>query len=201
MEATIVKGRRRFLVASTTVVGAAGLAMSAVPFLVSLKPSAQARAESAPVEVDISKLERGQQITVAWRKKPVWVLRRTPQMLAGMHHSIHLDRLLDPDSKVSSQQPEYARNEYRALRNEYFVVISICTHLGCVPTFRPEVAPADLGSDWPGGYFCPCHGSRFDLAGRVYRGVPAPKNLEVPPYRFLSDTRIEIGTDPQSPVG
>lgn len=194
-------GRRRFLVASTTVVGAAGLAMSTVPFLASLKPSAQAQAESAPVEVDISKLERGQQITVAWRKKPVWVLRRTPQMLAAMHHSIHLDRLLDPDSKVSRQQPEYARNEYRSLRDEYFVVISICTHLGCVPTFRPEVAPADLGSDWPGGYFCPCHGSRFDLAGRVYRGVPAPKNLEVPPHRFVSDTRIEIGTDPETSAG
>lgn len=197
MDTLTLDGRRRFLVASTTLVGAAGLAMSAVPFLASLKPSALARAQGAPVEVDIGKIDPGQQITITWRKTPVWVLRRTPEILARIDRPEHLEQLLDPNSEVTNQQPDYALNSHRSIRDEYFIVVSICTHLGCVPTFRPEVAPADLGPDWPGGYFCPCHGSRFDFAGRVYRGVPAPKNLLVPPYRYLSDTRIEIGVDPR----
>ncbi|KAA3628284.1 MAG: ubiquinol-cytochrome c reductase iron-sulfur subunit [Proteobacteria bacterium] len=195
MDTLILDGRRRFLVASTTLVGAAGLTMSAIPFLASLKPSALAKAQGALVEVDISKIEPGQQITVTWRKTPVWVLRRTPEILERIDRPEHLEQLLDPNSEVTTQQPDYALNSHRSIRDEYFIVVSICTHLGCVPTFRPEVAPADLGPDWPGGYFCPCHGSRFDFAGRVFKGVPAPKNLLIPPYRFLSDTHIEIGVD------
>ncbi len=150
-------------------------------------------AAGTPVVVDISKLELGQQITVNWRQKPVWVLRRTPQILATLNTLT--DRLRDPESRVKSQQPAYARNKYRSIRPEYLVVIAICTHLGCVPSFRPEVAPADLGAEWMGGYFCPCHGSRFDFAGRVFKGVPAPINLLVPSHRYLSDQLIEIGVD------
>lgn len=191
-------GRRRFLVASTTVVGAAGLAASAIPFLASLKPSARAQSQGAPVQVDLAKIEPGQQITVSWRKKPVWVLHRTPAMLKRMETPAHLAQLVDPDSHVTSQQPEYAQNALRSIRPDWFITIAICTHLGCIPTFRPDLAPPDLGPDWPGGYFCPCHGSRYDFAGRVYRNVPAPKNLAVPPYHYLSDTRIEIGTNPPS---
>lgn len=185
--------RRRFLTASTVVVGAAGVAAAAWPFIASWQPSERTIAAGAPVVVDISKLERGQQLTVAWRRQPVWVLRRTPEMLETLAQLT--DALRDPDSRVEAQQPDYARNAYRSIRPEYLVVVAICTHLGCVPTFRPEVAPADLGPSWLGGYFCPCHGSRFDFAGRVFQGVPAPTNLVVPPYRFVSDTLIEIGID------
>ena len=154
MDTLTLDGRRRFLVAGTTLVGAAGLTMSAVPFLASLKPSALAKAQGAPVEVDISKIEPGQQITVTWRKTPVWVLRRTPAILERIDRPEHLAQLLDPNSEVTNQQPDYALNSHRSIRDEYFIVVSICTHLGCVPTFRPEVAPADLGPDWPGGDFC-----------------------------------------------
>lgn len=189
-----IDSRRRFLITSTAVVGAAGIAASAWPFIASLLPSERARSEGAPVVADFSKLESGQQITVKWRGKPVWILRRTPEMLDSL--STLNTVLRDPESKVSSQQPDYARNEYRSIKPEYLVAIGLCTHLGCVPTFRPEVAPDDLGPKWVGGYFCPCHGSRFDLAGRVFTGVPAPTNLVIPPYRFVSDTEIEIGRDP-----
>jgi ubiquinol-cytochrome c reductase iron-sulfur subunit len=186
------KGRRRFLTAATTVVGGVGAAVTLVPFLVSLKPSARAVAAGAPVEVDISKMEPGQRLTVEWRGKPVWIVRRTDDMLAGLEAVA--DQLRDPESE-KDQQPEYARNATRAIKPEYLVVIGICTHLGCSPTFRPEVAPADLGGDWKGGFFCPCHGSRFDLAGRVYAGVPAPTNLVIPPYSYVSDSRVLIGVD------
>ena len=185
--------RRRFLTASTAVVGAAGMAAAAVPFLASWQPSERTIAAGAPVVVDFSKLEPGQQLTVEWRRQPVWVLRRTPKMLETL--PTLNDRLRDPDSRVETQQPDYARNAYRSIREEYLVVIAICTHLGCVPAFRPDVAPADLGPSWPGGYFCPCHGSRFDFAGRVYRGVPAPTNLVIPAYKFASDTVVAIGID------
>ncbi|KAA3627545.1 MAG: ubiquinol-cytochrome c reductase iron-sulfur subunit [Proteobacteria bacterium] len=185
-------GRRRFLTAATSVVGAVGTAFAVVPFLSSLQPSARARAAGAPVEADISKLEPGAMIVVEWRGQPVWIVRRTEENLADL--SGLTDILADPDSE-KRQQPEYARNEYRSIKAEYAVLIGICTHLGCSPTFRPEMAPADLGSDWKGGFFCPCHGSKFDLAGRVYAGVPAPTNLVVPPYHFLSDTRILVGED------
>ncbi len=187
------KGRRRFLTATTAVIGGIGAIYTAVPFLASWKPSAKAQAAGAPVTVDIGMLEPGQQINVEWRGKPVWILRRTEDMLKRL--KTVEPKLLDPASKDAAQQPEYARNEYRSIKPEYLVVIGICTHLGCSPLYRPEVGPADLGADWQGGYFCPCHGSKFDLAGRVYAGVPAPKNLVVPPHRYESDTRIVVGED------
>lgn len=185
-------GRRRFLTAATTVVGGVGVAFALVPFISSMQPSAKARAAGAPVRADISKLEEGQMIRVKWRGKPVWVVKRTPEMLgtlAGLE-----GRLRDPASQ-ESEQSEYAQNEVRSIKPEILVLIGICTHLGCSPTYRPDVAPADLGADWQGGFFCPCHGSTFDIAGRVYAGVPAPTNLPVPPHRYLSDTEIMIGED------
>jgi ubiquinol-cytochrome c reductase iron-sulfur subunit len=184
--------KRRFLVAATTVIGGVGTAFALVPFISSMQPSAKARAAGAPVRADISKLESGQMIRIKWRGKPVWIVKRTPEMLESLPE---LDpRLSDPDSE-QSEQPEYARNEYRSIKPTIAVLIGICTHLGCSPTYRPDVAPADLGPNWLGGFFCPCHGSRFDLAGRVYKGVPAPLNLPVPPYRFLSESEILIGDD------
>jgi ubiquinol-cytochrome c reductase iron-sulfur subunit len=189
-------GRRRFLTATATVVGGVGVAFVAVPFLKSWLPSERAQAAGAPVEADISKLEEGALMTVEWRGRPVWLLKRSPRMLDDLPGL--RDLLRDPDSAEVSQQPPYARNVHRSIRSDLLVMIGICTHLGCSPTFRPEVAPADLGPNWRGGFFCPCHGSSFDLAGRVYRGVPAPLNLEVPSHRFLSDTRVLIGVDPES---
>lgn len=188
-----VDGRkRRLLLGATTAVGAVGVVATAVPLAMSFWPSERAKAAGAPLEQDISKLEPGQKITVEWRSKPVWVIHRTKEMLANLPK---LDaRLADPKSSVD-HQPLSCKNEDRSIKPEIFVAIGICTHLGCVPTFRPEVAPGDLGPDWVGGFFCPCHQSKFDLAGRVYKGVPAPTNLIIPPYRFLSDTTILIGVD------
>jgi len=186
-------GRRRFLTAATTVVGAVGAGFVLVPFISSMQPSAKARAAGAPVRVDISKLESGQMLRVKWRGKPVWVVSRTDEMLADLPKLN--DQLRDPESNESIQ-PDYARNELRSIKAEVLVLIGICTHLGCSPTFRPDVGAADLGGDdWRGGFFCPCHGSRFDLAGRVYKGVPAPLNLDVPPHRYLSDNEILVGDD------
>ena len=147
----------------------------------------------APVDVDISKLEPGQLITIQWRGKPVWILRRTKENMDWLKLSQHRTALLDPDSRVKSQQPGYAVNTMRSIKPEIFVTIALCTHLGCVPSYRPELAPDDLGEDWHGGFFCPCHGSRFDLAGRVYAGVPAPTNLEIPPYKYISQHVLRIG--------
>lgn len=189
------KGRRRFLTAATSVVGAVGAVYVAVPFVASLQPSARAQAIGAPVEADISRLEPGQIMTVKWRGKPVWVVRRTQVTLEALPS---LDSSLRDPGSEASKQPGYAQNEYRSIKAEYLVLVGLCTHLGCSPTYRPEVAPADLGPDWKGGFFCPCHGSRFDMAGRVFQGVPAPTNLEVPPYQFLSDTRLLIGTDAEA---
>ena len=189
-------GRRRFLTATATVVGGVGAAFVAVPFLKSWSPSERAQAAGAPVEADISKLEEGALMTVEWRGKPVWVLKRTEKMLTEL--STLNDQLLDPRSEMASQQPKYAQNVNRSINPQILVLVGICTHLGCSPTFRPDIAPADLGPAWKGGFFCPCHGSRFDLAGRVYKGVPAPSNLEVPSYRYLSDTRVLIGVDPET---
>jgi len=189
------RSRRRFLTAATTVVGGVGAVFWAVPFVASMQPSAKAQAIGAPIEADISKLEPGQMMTVKWRGKPVWIIRRTKATLDALPTLD--DRLRDPRSEVQSQQPAYADNEYRSIKPEYAVLVGICTHLGCSPTYRPEIAPPDLGPDWKGGFFCPCHGSRFDLAGRVFQGVPAPVNLEVPPYSYLSDTRIIVGVDQQ----
>lgn len=185
--------RRKILTGATGVVGAAGATFLAVPFVSSWQPSEKARAAGAPVDADISKLQPGQMLTVSWRGKPVWVVRRTPEMLGGL---VALDReLRDPASDVS-EQPEYCKNEARAINDEYLVVVGICTHLGCAPLYRPAIGSPDVGADWQGGFFCPCHGSRFDLAGRVFQSVPAPTNLEIPPHRYLSDAVIRIGEDP-----
>ena len=184
------EGRRHFLSLATGIVAGAGLAAMAVPFVAYFKPSARAQALGAPVEVDISKLEPGALVRVEWRGKPVYILNRTSEALASLQRVE--DRLRDPESDTE-QQPDFAKNEYRSLRPEVFVMIGVCTHLGCAPEYRPEVAPADLGPDWLGGFFCPCHGSKFDLAGRVYDGVPANLNLLVPPYRYLNDDTLIIG--------
>lgn len=186
------KSKRQFLTSALTVVGAVGTGYLAVPFLAQMQPSTKAMAAGAPVTVDISKMEPGQLLRVAWRGKPVWLLNRTPEVLETLKTLD--DQLRDPQSSESIQ-PVYTKNPARALKSEIFVAIGLCTHLGCSPTFRPEIAPADLGPDWKGGFFCPCHGSWFDLAGRVFRGVPAPTNLEIPPYRYISDTQIIIGED------
>lgn len=184
------QSRRRVLVAATTAVGAVGAGFVAVPFISAMNPSAKAKAAGAPVEADISKLEPGALLRVKWRGKPIWIVKRTPEMLAALPT---LDpRLTDPNSTVP-QQPEYCKNPTRSIKPEIWVAIGICTHLGCSPTFRPEFAPDDLGADWKGGFFCPCHGSRFDLAGRVFKGVPAPTNLVIPDYMFLNDTTILVG--------
>jgi len=190
------KQRRQFLVKATSAIAAVGTAGLLVPFIASMNPSARARTAGAPVTVDVSRLLPGEQITVLWRGKPIWILRRTKENIQGLNQSALLNKLSDPESTVLSQQPAYARNEFRSIQPEFLVVIALCTHLGCVPTYRPQVGAVDLGADWPGGYFCPCHGSRFDLAGRVFRSVPAPTNLVVPPYRYLSDTELLIGEDP-----
>jgi ubiquinol-cytochrome c reductase iron-sulfur subunit len=184
--------RRRFLLAATSVVGGIGVAVAAAPFIRSMEPSARARAAAAPVEVDLGKIEPGMQITVAWRSKPVWVLHRTPAMISslGGHDAL----LLDPDSETP-QQPPYCANATRSIKPEYFVAVGICTHLGCIPTFRPQPGASDLGNSWPGGYFCPCHQSKYDLAGRVFKDMPAPRNLLVPPNTYLSPTRLQIGEE------
>jgi ubiquinol-cytochrome c reductase iron-sulfur subunit len=187
------KGRRRFLTAATSVVGGVGAAFAAVPFLSSFQPSAKAQAIGAPVEVDISKLEPGQLMTVQWRGKPVWIVYRTKEMLDALPKLD--DQVRDPKSENVDQQPKYATNETRSFKPAIGIYVGICTHLGCSPTFRPDIAPPDLGPNWRGGFFCPCHGSRFDLAGRVFAGVPAPVNLEVPPHTYLSDTSLVIGID------
>jgi ubiquinol-cytochrome c reductase iron-sulfur subunit len=191
-EGDVNLGKRRFLIGASVVWGGIGTVAIAAPFAISLWPSERAKAAGAPVDVDIGKLEPGQQITVEWRGKVVWIINRTPTMLASLPK---LDnRVADPKSEVD-QQPKYCQNEDRSIKPEIFVAVGICTHLGCSPTYRPQVAPPDLGPDWLGGFFCPCHQSKFDLAGRVYKGVPAPRNLEIPPYMFLSDTSIRIGED------
>ncbi len=186
--------KRRFLTASTAVVGAVGVGFAAVPFIASWNPSERAKALGAPEEADISKLEPGGLLRVKWRGKVCWVVHRTEQNIADLKSDKLLSRLADPNSEVP-QQPEYCKNATRSIKPDYAVLVGICTHLGCSPTYRPDVAPADLGPDWVGGFFCPCHGSFFDLAGRVFRGVPAPTNLVVPPHHYVSDDVIMIGVD------
>ena len=185
--------RRRMLVLGAAGIGGLGTAALAVPMLASMSPSARAKAAGAAVEADISKLTTGQLLTVEWRGKPVWVVKRNDEVLARLEEDTA--RLSDPDSTVE-QQPQYAQNDTRSIKPEVLVVVGICTHLGCSPTYRPELAPADLGAEWDGGFFCPCHGSKFDMAGRVYAGVPAPYNLEVPPYRYVDDNIVVVGEDP-----
>jgi len=187
-----VTGRRRFLITATSVAGGIASAAWATPFILSMMPSERAKAAGAPVEVDISKLEPGMLLLVEWRGKVVWILSRTPKMLASL---TKLDsKLTDPNSE-REQQPEYAQNLTRSIRPEILVTTGVCTHLGCSPVYRKEIAPADLGPDWLGGFFCPCHGSKFDLAGRVYKNVPAPTNLLVPPHIYLSDNVLLIGSE------
>lgn len=184
--------RRHFLTVATAVTGGVGLMATAVPFVASFRPSARAQALGAPVEVDVSKLEVGALLKVEWRGHAVYILRRSEEMLEALHADVAL--LADPSSEKSIQ-PAYAHNEYRSIRPEFLVLLGVCTHFGCAPMARFEVAPADLGPDWPGGFYCPCHGSKFDMAGRVFSGVPAPTNLEVPPHRFVNDSTIVIGAD------
>ena len=188
------KERRRFLVAATTAVGAVGVGFAAVPFLATWKPSAKAQAIGAPVEVNLAKLKDGQILKVQWRGQTIGVLKRSDNMLS--HLPEVGDRLRDPDSS-ESEQPGYAANEARALRPEYLVVNMHCTHLGCIPQVLPKVTPQPFDSDWKGGFYCPCHKSKFDLSGRVYAGVPAPTNLKVPPYSFIDDQTLMIGVDPE----
>jgi len=190
-EVPVNTARRRFLTGSAVAVGAVGAGFATVPFLSSFEPSARAEAAGAPVDVTVGKLSAGQMVTVAWRGQPIYVVHRTPKMIETLPS---LDaQLADPNSQVASQQPKFADNFYRSRKQEFLVLIGVCTHLGCAPTYRPEVAPKDLGPEWIGGFFCPCHGSKFDLAGRVYKGVPAPTNLYVPEYIFASDDLIRIG--------
>lgn len=192
-DSSVDRRKRRFLVAATSVMGSVAGVAVAVPFVLSMNPSARARAAGAPVEQDISKIEPGMMITIEWRGKPVWIVHRTPEMLASLPK---IDsEVVDPKSSVK-QQPDYARNAVRSIKPEYLVLVGICTHLGCSPSQKLTAgAESGMGNDWPGGFFCPCHGSKFDLAGRVFKGVPAPINLEVPPYAYLSDTRLIVGSD------
>lgn len=183
----IDKSRRRFLTAATTVVGGAGVVAVAVPFLSSWNPSARAKSAGAPVEADISKMEAGQQIIVKWQGKPVWIVRRDEEALATLPKME--PNLRDPNSEESIQ-PAYAKNQTRSIKPEYLVVVGICTHLGCSPSYRPEIT-----ADWLGGFFCPCHGSKFDFAARVHKGVPAPTNLVIPPHKYLAESVVLIGED------
>ena len=187
-------GRRHFLVVATTVTGVAGAALTAIPFLASWKPSARAQALGAPVEADISKLEPGAMIKVNWRGQAIFIVNRTPDMRAKLDSAELAAQLRDPESK-ESEQPPYAKNSARALNPEYLVLIGVCTHLGCAPMSRFQAGDAELGADWPGGFYCPCHGSKFDLSGRVFKDVPAPLNLKVPPYRFINEGLVQIGVD------
>jgi ubiquinol-cytochrome c reductase iron-sulfur subunit len=190
-------GRRRFLTATTAVVGGAGVVAAVVPFIKSWEPSARAKAAGAPVTVDISKIEQGQKVTFPWRSLPVFVVNRTKAQLDALPKVD--SRLVDPKSDGASaqQQPKYAQNETRSIKPEWLVVVGICTHLGCVPDFFPEIKPEPFDPNWEGGFYCPCHKSRYDMSGRVFQGVPAPKNLQVPPYHFVDDTTTQIGVDPK----
>ena len=190
-----VNSARRNLVVATSAVGAAAGLGAAVPFVVSMWPSERARAAGAPVQVDLSRVAPGELAVIEWRGKPVWVLRRTPEMLASLKAAE--PRLSDPASKAS-EQPKYAQNEYRSAKPDIMVMEGVCTHLGCSPQLKSMEAKAEMGADWPGGFYCPCHGSKFDYAGRVFRGAPAPTNLRVPPYTFTTETAMVIGEDEQT---
>ncbi|WP_026377498.1 ubiquinol-cytochrome c reductase iron-sulfur subunit [Aestuariibacter salexigens] len=187
--------RRRFLTVATSVIGGVGAVGAAVPFIASWNPSAKAKAAGADVEVDISKIEPGQLIRVMWRSKPVWIVRRTPELLASLAN--HEDQLRDPNSEVE-QQPAFAQNRYRSLKEEYLILVGICTHLGCSPQHLTDGDFAQYAEGIPEGFFCPCHGSKFDMAGRVFQGVPAPSNLVVPPYQYLDDTTVLIGSEAET---
>ncbi len=182
--------KRKFLLRATTTMGVVGVAAAAVPFAASMLPNRAAEAAGGPVKIKIGEMKPGDQLTVIWRGKPIWIVRRTPSDLAELPK--HNNLLRDPHSNID-QQPAYAKNNYRSINPEFLVVVGVCTHLGCTPTYRPE--PGSIDKVWPGGFFCTCHGSKFDLAGRVFKNVPAPINLEVPPYVFVNENEILIGTD------
>jgi len=192
--APIDPDRRQWLTA-TSVAGGAGLVATAVPFVASMAPSERARALGAPVEVELQGMQPGELRTVEWRGQPVFVLRRSTQMLESLAR--HDDLLADPDSRRSNQ-PRYTVNADRSIKPEIAVMVAVCTHLGCIPSFRPTPGAADIGASWPGGFYCPCHGSKFDLAGRVFKNVPAPTNLVVPPYHFASANTVIVGVDPKA---
>lgn len=189
-EKEIDLGKRCFLRRATETAGTIGIAASAIPFVSYWLPSIDTEASGAPIKVDISQLQPKQQLTIPWRSQPIWIIKRTEDMLAELPKLN--SKLRDPDS-LEDQQPSYAKNLYRSIRPEIFVAVGICTHLGCVPTYRPDVG--GISPDWPGGFYCPCHGSFYDLAGRVYKGVPAPLNLRIPRYMYLNDHEIMLGED------
>lgn len=190
-------GRRRFLTAATSVVGAVGVAVAIVPFIKSWQPSARALAAGAPVKADLSKIESGQMVRVAWRGLPIFLVNRSKAQIATLSTKDVESRLRDPKSQETSQQPAYAQNVTRSIKPEWLVMIGICTHLGCVPDFEPKIGPEPFDPDWKSGFFCPCHKSRYDIAGRVYDGVPAPLNMVIPPYHFIDDLHVQIGVDPK----
>jgi ubiquinol-cytochrome c reductase iron-sulfur subunit len=192
-EPSVDESRRQFLLTTTCVLGTIGAVCAITPFASSWLPSAKAREEGGAIRVDVSSLAPGEQMTVVWRGKPVWIFHRTPDMLQQLIK--HSDELRDPDSRVE-QQPIYAQNAYRAVKPQYLVLIGVCTHLGCIPKYKPCLQA--LGTQWQGGFYCPCHGSMFDLSGRVYKNAPAPINLQVPPYHFVSEHVIVIGEDPNA---
>ena len=187
--------RRQFLITAASVVGAVGVAGASVPLVSSWWPSAREQAAAGPIRVDVSGVKPGQHITVSWHGKPIWIIRRTAEMLQSLVG--HETALRDPDSLVQ-QQPDYINKPYRSIHPEWLVLVGLCTHLGCSPNYKPQ--PHSVSADWPGGFFCPCHGSKFDLAGRVYKGSPAPVNLVVPPYRFINDAELIIGEEPTEGV-
>ena len=191
---SINKGRRRFLTASTAVIGGAGLAITAIPFVETWLPSARAESAGAPVTIAIGKIEKGQMVRYGWRSQPVFVVNRTPEQLEWLPKQDPL--LRDPKSN-ESEQPKYCQNATRSIKPEWMVLIGICTHLGCVPDYKGEVKPEPFDPNWKGGFYCPCHHSRYDIVARVYQGVPAPLNMVVPPYHFVDDTHIQIGVDPK----
>ena len=188
--------RRDFLYIATATVGAVGAAAALVPLIDQMNPDTATLAAGGPVELDLSKVSPGQQVVVRWRSRPVFVINRPAKTLADLKTPALLDRLSDPQSQVH-QQPPYAQNWHRSVKPEYGVLVGICTHLGCIPMFYPQPNASQPTADWPGGYFCPCHGSKYDLAGRVFSGVPAPYNLPVPPYHFIGDSKIRIGENPK----
>lgn len=187
--------RRKFLTGTTAVLGMAGASIASWPFLASLKPSNRAKVVGGPVRVDVSQIDYGKQVMVRWQGRPIWILRRTPAMLDRLSRPHLIDQLSDPQSEITSQQPEYVRNEFRSINPEVLVVVAICTHLGCVPLFRPDSLSESQDENWMGGYYCPCHKSKFDLAGRVFKSVPAPTNLEVPPHKYIGANTLVIGAE------
>ncbi|MCY7353828.1 MAG: ubiquinol-cytochrome c reductase iron-sulfur subunit [Lysobacter sp.] len=189
------QGRRRFLTATTAVVGAVGAGFVAVPFIKSWSPSARAKLSGAPVTVDISALQEGEMLTQEWRGQPIWIIKRSPAILATL--PMLDDRLRDPESGNADQQPAYIKGETRSIKPEISVLVGLCTHLGCSPKLHAEIKPEPFDPQWKGGFYCPCHKSRFDMAGRVFQGVPAPTNLLVPPHHYENDNTIVIGVDPQ----